>query len=238
MTNISESEVINRKNRLMFIIKKKEEIINNLTNSFNFILEFVTQDITNNLYNLKDTITKNINLTMINKYNNNNLIEKYFLNLSQNIYPKTKTLHHITYSRENIVNEKNSQLIQELNFEKEKNKKLINQIQALGFKISNNFNLNSNYATNDSRRFRIMKPEEKVIAVTFETIDQKVKKSFPCKNTDIVVDLEKELYNEYYEFKDIETYLICNGKKVSRFKTLEENKITNSSIIYIDKIEE
>ena len=79
MTNISESEVINRKNRLMLIIKKKEEIINILTNSFNFILEFVTQDITNNLYNLKDTIIKNINLTMINKFNNNNLIEKYFL---------------------------------------------------------------------------------------------------------------------------------------------------------------
>ena len=238
MTNISESEVINRKNRLMLIIKKKEEIINILTNSFNFILEFVTQDITNNLYNLKDTIIKNINLTMINKFNNNNLIEKYFLNLSESIDPKTKTFNHKTYSPENIVNDQNSQLIKELNIEKEKNQKLRNQIQVLEFRISNNFNPQNNYESSYNRRFSLMKPEEKVIAVTFETIDQKVKKCFPCKNTDIVVDLEKELYNEYYEYKDIEIYLFCNGSKVSRFKTLEENGITNSSIIYIQKYEE
>ena len=224
MTDISESEVINRKNRLIFIMKKKEEIICYLTNSFNFILEFATQDIINNLYYLKDTITKKINLAMINKYNYNNLIEKYFLNLSENINTKTKTFKHKKYSSGNIVNNQNIRLIQELNTEKEKNKILRNQIQRFEFKISqNNFNQQNNYATNDNRRFRIIRPEEKIIAITFETIDQKIKKSFPCKNTDIFVDLEKELYNEYYEFKDIETYLICNGKKVSRFKTLEEN---------------
>ena len=136
------------------------------------------------------------------------------------------------------MNEQNSQLIQELNTEKEKNKKLRNQIQALEFKISNNFNPKSSYASNDNRRFSIMKPEEKVIAVNFETIDQKVKKCFPCKNTDFVVDLEKELYNEYCEYKDIETYLLCKGNKVSRFKTLEENGITNSSTIIINKNDE
>ena len=138
MNNISESEIINRKNSLFFILKKKEEIICNLTNSFNFILEFATQDIINNLNNIKDTITKNINLAMINKYNNNNLIEKYFLNLSENIYPKTKTFNNRTYSSENILNNSNYQLIEELNTEKEKNKKLKNQIQTLEYKISQN----------------------------------------------------------------------------------------------------
>ena len=69
------------------------------------------------------------------------------------------------------MNEQNSQLIQELNTEKEKNKKSRNQIQALEIKISNNFNPKSSYESNDNGRFSIMKPEEKVIAVTFETID-------------------------------------------------------------------
>ena len=227
MTDISESEVINRKNRLIFIMKKKEEIICNLTNSFHFILEFVAEHIINNLNNLKDTIAKNINIEMINKYNNNNLIEKYFHNLSEN------------YSSENIVNNQINQLIQELNTEKENNRILRNQIQSLEFRISqNNFNRQRSYATNDNRRFSIIRPEEKIIAITFETIDQKIKKCFPCKNTDVFVDLEKELYNEYNEFKDIETYLICNGNKVFRFKTLEENGITNSSTIYINKIDD
>jgi DNA repair exonuclease SbcCD ATPase subunit len=138
---------------------------------------------------------------------------------------------------EDEKNEKES-IIKELNIEKEKNQKLRNQIQVLEFRISNNFNPQNNYASSYNRRFSLMKPEEKVIAVTFETIDQKVKKCFPCKNTDIVVDLEKELYNEYYEYKDIETYLLCNGNKVFRFKTFEENGITNGSTVFINKNDE
>ena len=111
MTNIKESEIMERKKALIFIIKKREEIITYLNNSFNFILEFTIQNDRNNLNNLKDTITKNINLAMINKHNNNNLIEKYFLNLSENIY-------HKTY--ENIANEPNSQFLTNVGSNEEK----------------------------------------------------------------------------------------------------------------------
>ena len=76
------------------------------------------------------------------------------------------------------------------------------------------------------------------ISIIVQTTDQNINKSFACKNTDIFVDLEKEIYNEYNEYKDIETVLICNGRKISRFKTLEENGIINSNIIYIYKIDE
>ena len=68
MNNINDSEIIKRKNRLIFIINKKEEIISNLNNSFNFISEFATKNIGNSLNNLKDIIIKNINLELINKY--------------------------------------------------------------------------------------------------------------------------------------------------------------------------
>ena len=223
LTNINESEIIKRKNRLTFIIKKKEEIISILTNTFNFILEFATQNIINDLNKLKDIITKNINLAMINKYNNNNLIEQYFIN-------------HNNYSFKNIQNNKENQLIQELKAEKEKNKILIDQIQELK-NSQNNFNQQISYAINDSRRFRVLKPGEKVISIIVQTFDQNINRSFACKNTDIFVDLEKELYDEYIEYKDIETILICDGRKVSRFKTLEENGIRNSSTIFINKID-
>jgi hypothetical protein len=217
MTNISESEVINRKNRLMLIIKKKEEIINILTNSFNFILEFVTQDITNNLYNLKDTIIKNINLTMINKFNNNNLIEKYFLNLSENTG--------------NFSNNTNQPLIEELTNEKEKNKILNEKIQLLEFKLST-YNINNPISNNSD--FGTMKLEEETFSVIFQTGDQSITRSFTCKKNYLLVDLEKKFYNEYKKYKELETYLLCNGNKIFRFKTLEENKIKDSDIIIIN----
>jgi hypothetical protein len=166
-------------------------------------------------------------------------MEKYFSNQSENIYSKTKVFNHKAYNSKIIVNNMNKQLIEELNTEKEKNKKLSEQIQTVEFKMSqNNFNQQSSYATNDNRRFNMMRPGEKVIAITFQTFDQKVNKSFACKNTDIFVDLEKELYDEYYEFKDIETISICNRRKVYRFKTLEENGIKNSDTIFIYKNDE
>ena len=63
---------------------------------------------------------------MINKYNHNNLIEKYFLNLSENINAKKKVFHNSYYSHKtnNNNNNANQQLITELSNEKEKNKNL------------------------------------------------------------------------------------------------------------------
>jgi len=196
MNNINESEINIRKNRMILIINKKEEIISNLNNSFNFISEFATQNIGNSLNNLKDIIIKNINLELIDKYNNNNLIEKYF-------------------------NNSNEQLISKLNNEKEKINNLNDQIQILKLELSNYKHENNN-------------PEEKTISIIFQTADQSITRSYACQKTDIFVDLEKKLYNEYSKFKDLETYSMCNGRKIFRFKTLEENKIKDSDIIIIN----
>ena len=235
MNNINESEIINRKNRLIFIIQKKGEIISNLNNSFNFISEFATQNIRNSLNNLKDIIIKSINLELINKYNNNNLIEKYFLNLSENTYVKKKVLHHRQYSSGNINNNSDQKLITDLTNEKEKNTKLNEQIQLLKYKLSK-YNLNSNVINNNSE-FRIMNPEEETFSVIFQTGDQSVTRSFTCKKNYIFVDLEKKFYNEYNKYKELDTYLLCNGRKIFRFKTLEENKVKDSDIIIINTFE-
>ena len=232
MNNINESEIINRKNRLIFIIKTRAEIINNLNNSFNFISEFSTQNIGNSLNNLKDIIIQNINLELINKYNNNNLIEKYFLNLSENIYVNKKVFHHGNSSG-NINNNKNQQLMTELANEKEKNKKLSEQIQLLKLKMSNL----SNRVINNNSEFKAMEPEEETFSIIFQTADQSVTRSFTCKKSYIFVDLEKKFYNENNKYKELETYLLCKGRKIFRFKTLEENKIKDSDIIIINPLE-
>ena len=63
-----------------------------------------------------------------------------------------------------------------------------------------------------------------IIAVNFISIDQKVNYCLSCKNTDIFIKLEEKLYNEYPEYKELDTYFTVNGNIIKRFKTLKENK--------------
>ena len=54
-----------------------------------------------------------------------------------------------------------------------------------------------------------------------------------CNNEDSLSRLEEELYNEYPEFKDKETYLMVRANKIQRFKTLRENNIKNGDVIQV-----
>ena len=59
-----------------------------------------------------------------------------------------------------------------------------------------------------------------------------------CINRDLFVRLEERLYNKFPQFKNYETYFEVNGKRIKRFKTLEQNNINNNDIINIFIIEE
>jgi len=52
-----------------------------------------------------------------------------------------------------------------------------------------------------------------------------------CKNTEKFIRLEEKLYNDYPKYSESENYFMVNGNRVSRFKTLDENKIKNSDNI-------
>ena len=72
------------------------------------------------------------------------------------------------------------------------------------------------------------------MAIHFISTDEKVNLALPCKNTDIFAKLEEQLYNEYPEYKDINTYFTVCGNMVKSFKTLEENKIKKSDSIILN----
>ena len=79
-----------------------------------------------------------------------------------------------------------------------------------------------------------LKPGEKIYSVNFVSIDQKIGNySITCKNTDIFVKLEEQLYEDYPEYKDKETFFINNGNKIKRFKSLNENKIKKNDILML-----
>ena len=52
-----------------------------------------------------------------------------------------------------------------------------------------------------------------------------------CKNTDLFIKLEERLYKEYPHYKDCETYFEVEGRRIKRFKILDENKIKTKAVI-------
>ena len=78
------------------------------------------------------------------------------------------------------------------------------------------------------------KPGEKIFSINFTSIDQKIANySITCKNTDIFVRIEEQLYEDYPEYKDKETYFIKNGDKIKRFKSLDENNIKKNDVLML-----
>ena len=73
-----------------------------------------------------------------------------------------------------------------------------------------------------------------ILTIQFKSIEQKVDTSFSCKKTDIFVRIEEMLYNEYPEYKDLNTYFTVNGKFIKRFKSLQENNIRNKDKILLN----
>ena len=58
------------------------------------------------------------------------------------------------------------------------------------------------------------------------SIDQKIANySLICKNTDIFIRIEEQLYEDFPEYKERETYFMNKGNKIKRFKNLNENNI-------------
>jgi len=84
--------------------------------------------------------------------------------------------------------------------------------------------------------FELLKGE-KLISVIFTSSDQKIHCSIICKNTEKFIKLEEKLYNDYLEYSESDNYFMANGNRVSKFKTLDENKIKNSNIIILNKNE-
>ena len=85
-----------------------------------------------------------------------------------------------------------------------------------------------------------IKPGEKIMAINFVSMGTNDigHYAIPCKNTDLFVRLEEILNNDFPQLKEHETYFESNGRRLKRFKTLDENKIKNKDIINIFLIDE
>ena len=75
--------------------------------------------------------------------------------------------------------------------------------------------------------------EEKIMSIIFMSFDKNIICSFICKNTDIFNILENKFYEKYSKYKGFDNIFYSNGRKIDKYKSLDENKIKNNDIITI-----
>ena len=75
------------------------------------------------------------------------------------------------------------------------------------------------------------------MSIIFITIDETINCPIICKNTQLFNSLELLLYEKYPDYKESENFFTVNGNKINKYKTLEENNISNGDIITLNPIE-
>ena len=213
--DISHVKPVNGINGLYMVSKNKENFLNN-NNHFNNNYQ---QNYNNFTYNQEIINLKN------ELYNKNQIIEQLKIQIN-NLQNQLSYLNNINNNNQlSIQNLQNNINIKDQEIFQLKNK--------LNIKIDklNKLKLNNNNINN-------MIDRSKTLAINFMSVNHD--KIFPifCLNSDSIVKCEEIFYNEYPEYKENDTYLTANGKKIKRFKTLEENGIKQGTAIIVNTFDE
>ena len=165
-------------------------------------------------------------------------------------------------SKNNRLNKQIKKLEKELSIEKDSKNKLNIKLEEANKKISDLTNQLSNDLNSiqnnkiielqkiiDTKNLEISQlymrinnnsngvsfmPGDNIISIAFISVNQKIQNyNRAYKDTEIISRIEEELYNEYPEFKEKETYLMLNANKMKRFKSLKENNVKNGDVIQV-----
>ena len=121
---------------------------------------------------------------------------------------------------------------------KDKIKKLENELNKKNNEIQQLLIKNNNIQNNNE--ITSIRPGEKIIGLNFVSMGNQniMNYNLVCKNVDLFVRLEERLYEDFPQFKEYETYFEVNGKRIKRFKTIEQNNIKTNDVINIFTIDE
>ena len=114
----------------------------------------------------------------------------------------------------NIQNNSNDKLINLLSQKEEQIKELKDKIKRYPFVLEKN---------------------ERLMAIIFYSVNQKVHYPMICKNTDTIHKLEEKLYEEYPNLSERENYFLCKGVLINKFQSFEKMKIKNGDIIILNQ---
>ena len=183
--------------------------------------------------------------------NTQNISNNQNIQLNQNITNIRNNQNDDLKNEINRLRNENNILKNEINSLKNENKALNNKIQNLNNSLAsfNKINLelknkneiikNLNYEIVKLRakKDQIIKRED-MISIQFKSTDQKVDIAIPCLITDTFVRIEEIIYEQYPEYKDINTFFTVGGGTVKRFRSIQENNIKNYDKILLNVYEE
>ena len=184
-------------------------------------LQFVSKnkdDFLSNSFN-----NKNNNIIPQNNSNNNYQIE--IIKLKNEINNKDKIIQQQNLTISNLQNQLN-----DINNKYNNNLSLIKTLQ-------NNLNLKEQELQNLKSKLNQYIPDSNKkwgFGVIFSSINKEILYPIVCNENDLISRLEEELYNEYPNYKEYNTYLTCNGIVLKRFKTIGENNIKKGNTILVN----
>ena len=169
-------------------------------------------------------------MDFIPNFNNYNNIE---IEKLKNEITKLKNENDSLKKENKILKKENTNLKKELNIIKENLNKKIVEFDNLKASLNSKNNelikiykpINDIKKNNKPNYGKVNRND--IISILFKSTDQKVEISFPCHVSDIFVRIEEQLYDEYPEYKEFNTYFTVNGIVIKRFKSIKENHLKN-----------
>ena len=158
-----------------------------------------------------------------NKINMNNNINIFSNNNNLNIFNNYNMLNQ-------TIDYRNNQEIINQMFEFESNEDESINTRSKSFAYANNNEMINQLKDEDE--------DENIISVIFETTDQNLHYSVPCRKTDSFSKIEKKLYKEYPKYKEKNKYFLVNGNQIDVNKTIKENNIKNSDVIILNIVDD
>jgi len=105
--------------------------------------------------------------------------------------------------------------------------------------LQNIINIENDKINKLKSKLKNIQAGEEKLEISFMSCDQIINNFIvPCKDSDLFVRIEENLYDEFSEYKEKVTYFMVDGNKIKRFKTLKENNIKSGSIIMLNIIDE
>ena len=187
---------------------KKEDNTNinypqNNANNINLMSQRISEPNNSNPQKIMINGDKNLRYSISDLKNQLNNKNKIIENLNTKIQALENKLNSIT----NKYNEKTS-LIQDLQKNINKKDQELQQLKS---------QLNTYYISKPGAKFGF--------PIKFQAINNEFDLPMICNENESISRLEEELYNQYPKYKDLDTYLICGGKVLKRFRTVKENGI-------------
>ncbi len=73
-----------------------------------------------------------------------------------------------------------------------------------------------------------------MMSINFISVDQTINYSVPCLSSDLFIEVEEKLFQEFPKLIKTNHYFLCEGNQIYRFKTIAQNKIKSGSSVIIN----